>query len=46
MRSDRPRNKIIGFEMEANGIWDEMHSIVIKAVSDYADRHKNDTWRQ
>ena len=39
-------NKIIGFEMEANGVWDEMPSLVIKAVNDYADSHKNDIWQR
>ncbi|KEY75150.1 hypothetical protein S7711_01600 [Stachybotrys chartarum IBT 7711] len=52
MKSARERDriaqesKIIGFEMEANGVWDEMPSLVIKAVNDYADSHKNDIWQR
>ncbi|KAF4856074.1 Vegetative incompatibility protein HET-E-1 [Colletotrichum siamense] len=31
----------IAFEMEAAGIWDRFPCIVVKAVCDYADSHKN-----
>ena len=34
-------NKVIAFEMEGSGIWDVGPTIVIKAVCDYADSHKN-----
>jgi nucleoside phosphorylase len=36
---------IIGFEMEGAGIWDFFPSMVIKAVCDYADSHKNKEWQ-
>ena len=36
---------IIGFEMEGAGIWDFFPSLVIKAVCDYADSHKNKQWQ-
>lgn len=39
-------HRIIGFEMESSGTWDVCQTIVIKAVSDYADNHKNDVWRK
>ncbi|KAK6360260.1 hypothetical protein TWF730_006408 [Orbilia blumenaviensis] len=34
---------IIAFEMEGAGVWDVLHCpcVVIKGVSDYADKHKN-----
>ncbi|KAF4815679.1 Vegetative incompatibility protein HET-E-1 [Colletotrichum siamense] len=31
----------IAFEMEAAGIWDRFPCVVVKAVCDYADSHKN-----
>lgn len=33
--------KFIGFEMEGAGVWDNLPTLVIKGVSDYADGHKN-----
>lgn len=36
---------VIGFEMEGAGIWDEVPSIVVKGVCDYADSHKNKAWQ-
>lgn len=36
---------IIGFEMEGAGIWDFFPSLIIKAVCDYADSHKNKDWQ-
>ncbi|KAH8803460.1 hypothetical protein F5884DRAFT_712243 [Xylogone sp. PMI_703] len=33
--------KIIAFEMEGAGVWDNMPCVVIKGVCDYADSHKN-----
>ncbi|KAK8127950.1 purine and uridine phosphorylase [Apiospora sp. TS-2023a] len=35
------RDKVIGFEMEAAGVWDALPTLVVKGVSDYADAHKN-----
>lgn len=35
---------VIGFEMEAAGIWDYLPTIVIKSVCDYADGHKDGRW--
>ncbi|KAF4830625.1 hypothetical protein CGCSCA4_v014216 [Colletotrichum siamense] len=36
---------LIAFEMEAAGAWDEVPSVVIKGVCDYADSHKNKKWQ-
>lgn len=39
-------NRIIGFEMEGAGVWDELQScLVIKGVCDYADSHKDKSWQ-
>jgi nucleoside phosphorylase len=51
MKSGEHRDKIvrkegvIGFEMEASGVWDNLECIIIKGVSDYADSHKGKTWQ-
>lgn len=39
------REKVIGFEMEGAGVWDNFPSVVVKGVSDYADSHKNKEWQ-
>ncbi|KAL2869472.1 uncharacterized protein BJX67DRAFT_379026 [Aspergillus lucknowensis] len=36
---------IAAFEMEGAGVWEEIPCIVIKAVCDYADSHKNKSWQ-
>jgi nucleoside phosphorylase len=36
---------VIAFEMEGAGVWDEVPSVVIKGVCDYADCHKNKRWQ-
>ncbi|KAK3946805.1 nucleoside phosphorylase domain-containing protein, partial [Pseudoneurospora amorphoporcata] len=36
---------VIGIEMEGAGAWDELPSIVIKGVCDYADSHKSKMWQ-
>lgn len=36
---------VIAFEMEAAGIWEELPSIMVKSVCDYADGHKNKEWQ-
>lgn len=38
-------NKVIGFEMEGAGVWDQMPTIVVKGVCDYSDSHKNKQWQ-
>ncbi|OWT42405.1 kinesin light chain 3 [Pochonia chlamydosporia 170] len=51
MRSGEDRDRIakregvIAFEMECAGVWEEMPCIVVKAVCDYADCHKNKKWQ-
>lgn len=51
MKSARRRDKLvreedcIAFEMEGAGVWDLVGTIVVKGVVDYADSHKNKTWR-
>lgn len=37
--------KVIGFEMEGAGVWDNLTCLVIKGVSDYADSHKSKSWQ-
>jgi nucleoside phosphorylase len=39
------REKVIAFEMEGAGVWDNFPCVVIKAVCDYADSHKNKKWQ-
>lgn len=38
-------HSLIAFEMEGAGVWDEIPCIIIKAVCDYADSHKNKKWQ-
>ncbi|KAH7125872.1 hypothetical protein EDB81DRAFT_860564 [Dactylonectria macrodidyma] len=38
-------HNLIAFEMEGAGVWDEIPCIVVKAVCDYADSHKNKKWQ-
>ncbi len=33
------------FEMEAAGVMDQTHCLVIRGISDYADSHKNQHWQ-
>lgn len=33
------------FEMEAAGVVDQTHCLVIRGIADYADSHKNQTWQ-
>lgn len=39
------REKVIGFEMESAGVWDNFPCVVVKGVCDYADSHKNKMWQ-
>jgi nucleoside phosphorylase len=39
------RDKVIAFEMEGAGVWDNLPCIIIKGVCDYADSHKNKKWQ-
>ena len=39
------RENVIAFEMEGAGVWDNFPCVVIKAVCDYADSHKNKKWQ-
>lgn len=39
------REKVIAFEMEGAGIWEEVPSLIIKGVFDYGDSHKNKRWQ-
>ena len=38
--------RVIAFEMESAGVWENLQTIVIKGVSDYADSHKRDEWQE
>lgn len=45
-RDEIVRNeKVIGFEMEGAGVWDNIPCIIIKGVCDYADSHKSKVWQ-
>ena len=33
------------FEMEAAGVMDDKHCLIIRGIADYADSHKNDLWQ-
>ncbi|KAL4817230.1 putative kinesin light chain [Aspergillus spinulosporus] len=39
------KEKVIGFEMEGAGVWDNVPCIIVKGVCDYADSHKNKLWQ-
>ncbi|CBF85596.1 hypothetical protein AN1806.2 [Aspergillus nidulans FGSC A4] len=39
------KQKVIGFEMEAAGVWGQYPCILVKGVSDYADSHKSKRWQ-
>ncbi|KAH8647761.1 nucleoside phosphorylase domain-containing protein [Xylariales sp. PMI_506] len=38
--------KIIAFEMEGAGVWENFPTVVIKAVCDYADSHERKEWQK
>jgi nucleoside phosphorylase len=40
------REKVIGFEMEGAGVWENVPCIIIKGVCDYADSHKSKLWQE
>lgn len=50
MKSDTHRDQadkqIIAYEMEGAGIWDNIPTLIINAVCDYADSHKNKIWQE
>ncbi|KAK1538101.1 pfs domain-containing protein [Colletotrichum paranaense] len=38
-------HKLVAFEMEGAGVWDNLPCIVTKGVANYADSHKNKAWQ-
>jgi nucleoside phosphorylase len=46
-RRDRLAEKegVIGFEMEGDGVWNNLPCVIIKGACDYADSHKNKMWQ-
>lgn len=38
--------RVIAFEMEGAGIWNELPTLIVKAICDYADSHKNKMWQR
>jgi len=40
------KRKVIAFEMEGAGVWDNLPTVVMKGVCDYADSHKNKKWQK
>ena len=39
------KERIIAFEMEGAGVWEEVPCIIVKGACDYADCHKNKKWQ-
>ncbi|OJJ51876.1 hypothetical protein ASPSYDRAFT_96073 [Aspergillus sydowii CBS 593.65] len=39
------KEKILAFEMEGAGVWDNISCIIIKGVCGYADSHKSEAWQ-
>jgi nucleoside phosphorylase len=39
------RENIIAFDTEAAGVWEYLPCVIVKAVCDYADSHKNKKWQ-
>ncbi|RAH46266.1 Pfs, NB-ARC and TPR domain protein [Aspergillus brunneoviolaceus CBS 621.78] len=39
------REKVIAFEMEGTGVWDNVPCVIIKGVDNYADSHKGKVWQ-
>jgi nucleoside phosphorylase len=39
------QHNVIAFDMESAGLWEQLPSIVIRGVSDYADSHRNKVWQ-
>ncbi|OQD92345.1 hypothetical protein PENSOL_c042G10620 [Penicillium solitum] len=37
--------RVLGFEMEAAGVWENIACIIVKGVCDYADSHKSKVWQ-
>ena len=40
------KENVIAFEMEGAGVWDNLPTVIIKGVCDYADSHKNKKWQR
>jgi nucleoside phosphorylase len=38
------KERVIAFEMEGAGVWDNFPTVVIKGVCDYGDSHKKEKW--
>jgi nucleoside phosphorylase len=51
MKSGEHRDRIakaynvIGLEMESAGVWDNLPTVIVKSICDYADSHKNKAWQ-
>lgn len=39
------KDRVIGFEMESAGTWDQLPTVLIKSVCDYADSRKSKEWQ-
>ncbi|KAF3932112.1 hypothetical protein ABW20_dc0107063 [Dactylellina cionopaga] len=46
LASTEKESNIIAFEMEGAGVWDYVPCIVVKAICDYSDSHKNKKWQE
>jgi nucleoside phosphorylase len=46
LRDSMAQDNVLCVEMEAAGIMNELPSLVIRGICDYADSHKNDAWQE
>lgn len=46
LRDSLIQDNVLCVEMEAAGIMNELPSLVIRGICDYADSHKNDAWQE
>ena len=44
-RDELAKKKIIAFEMEGAGFWENMPTLILKSACDYADSHKSKEWQ-
>jgi nucleoside phosphorylase len=42
----KQKYKVLCFETEAAGLMNNFPCVIIRGISDYADSHKNDLWKE
>ncbi|KAI9661687.1 MAG: hypothetical protein M1821_008925 [Bathelium mastoideum] len=40
------QEKVVAFEMEGAGVWDNLPTVILRGVCEYADSHKNKKWQK